>query len=91
MLIDLLTDLQDAATENAWMADGLCGQTDPEAFFPPVGAGPGWADAAKQICRTCLARERCLAYALDAGEEWGVWGGLTGPERGVLAQGGLAA
>ena len=30
---------------------------------------------AKAICARCPARDACLAYALDAGEAYGVWGG----------------
>lgn len=37
--------------------------------------------AAKSVCYLCPVRRECLEYALAAGERWGVWGGLTTPER----------
>jgi hypothetical protein len=38
----------------------------------------------KAICRCCPVRTQCLAYALDAGEPSGIWGGLTTDERLTL-------
>ncbi|WP_433516477.1 WhiB family transcriptional regulator [Nonomuraea sp. CA-143628] len=61
-----------------WMADGLCAQTDPEAFFPEKGAS---SKAAKQVCRACEVRAQCLEYALGNNIHFGVWGGLTERER----------
>jgi WhiB family redox-sensing transcriptional regulator len=33
------------------------------------------------MCSTCPVRSECLEYAIAAEERWGVWGGLTAPER----------
>lgn len=41
------------------------------------------ADIAKAVCRTCEVRVQCLQHALAA-EDFGVWGGTTGPERRAL-------
>jgi hypothetical protein len=38
----------------------------------------------KAICEGCPVREECLAYALDAGEPHGIWGGLTATERRIF-------
>jgi WhiB family transcriptional regulator, redox-sensing transcriptional regulator len=62
----------------SWQDAGLCGQTDPEAFFPEKG---GSTREAKQVCRSCEVRAECLEYALEAGEPWGVWGGKSPEER----------
>lgn len=40
--------------------------------------------AEKRVCRRCPVREACLAYALDAGEPSGIWGGLAVEERRAL-------
>ncbi|MFC9355225.1 WhiB family transcriptional regulator [Rhodococcus sp. NPDC057014] len=40
--------------------------------------------AAKQLCRGCPVRARCLNYALDAYEPHGIWGGYTEDERRKL-------
>ena len=40
--------------------------------------------AEKAVCGRCPVREACLAYALDARELWGIWGGLDPEERLAL-------
>lgn len=61
-----------------WAARARCADTDPEIFFPP---GDDPATQARQICRQCPVRDDCLDYALDAGEQYGIWGGLDPAER----------
>ncbi|MEU8623244.1 WhiB family transcriptional regulator [Streptomyces sp. NPDC048669] len=61
----------------AWRDDALCQQTDPELFMPEVG---GSASDAKRTCMACEVRRQCLDYAVAAGEQRGVWGGLGQPE-----------
>lgn len=61
-----------------WMADGLCSQTDPEAFYPEKG---GSTREAKAVCRRCPVIDECLAYALEHVERHGIWGGLSERER----------
>jgi len=36
---------------------------------------------AKEVCRGCVVRLECLEYALDNGEKFGIWGGLSERER----------
>ena len=67
-----------------WMADALCAQTDPDAFFPELGAS---SKPAKKLCAECTVREQCLAYALKNDEQFGVWGGLSVAERNALKVG----
>lgn len=64
-----------------WYGDALCAQTEPEAFFPEQG---GSAKEGKATCAACPVREKCLDYALDNHERFGVWGGLTERERGRI-------
>jgi WhiB family transcriptional regulator, redox-sensing transcriptional regulator len=65
-----------------WMIDGLCAQVDPEAFFPEKG---GQTKPAKSICNGgCPVKAECLAYALERGERFGIWGGLSERERRKL-------
>ncbi|GGK61019.1 hypothetical protein Sme01_02620 [Sphaerisporangium melleum] len=80
MLTDLLATLADLAAENAWIDQALCGQVDPDLWYPEDG-NAAQAERAKQVCRHCPVRAECLAYALDACEEHGVWGGLGLKER----------
>lgn len=62
----------------AWQDDALCAQIDPEFFFPDKG---GSTRNAKEVCRKCEVREQCLAYALENGERFGIWGGQSERER----------
>lgn len=39
---------------------------------------------AKAICFSCPERMKCLKWALDTGQEFGVWGGCTERERNKL-------
>jgi WhiB family redox-sensing transcriptional regulator len=74
--------LAEARPDLPWQARGLCAQTDPEAFFPEPGA-PNWR--AKRVCRSCPVRRECLSFAVDNGEEYGIWGGLSAHERRQVA------
>lgn len=67
-------------TPQPWMLSGLCGQSDPDAWFPDKG-GNVWA--AKRICARCPVLAECLAYAVEH-HELGVWGGTSERERRKL-------
>ncbi|MYT24598.1 WhiB family transcriptional regulator [Streptomyces sp. SID7760] len=62
----------------AWMADGICAQTDPDLFYPDPG---GQALPAKTICTSCPVRPECLEHAIANGEKYGVWGGTSERQR----------
>jgi WhiB family transcriptional regulator, redox-sensing transcriptional regulator len=64
--------------EPSWQDRALCAETDPEAFFPEKG---GSTREAKRTCRACEVRGECLDYALEHGERFGIWGGLSERER----------
>jgi WhiB family transcriptional regulator, redox-sensing transcriptional regulator len=67
--------------DEPWRMEALCAQTDPDLFFPEVGERN---PAAKAVCRRCVVREQCLAFALDNREPFGIWGGLSADERKKL-------
>lgn len=65
-----------------WANQGLCA-TQPGNWYPE----PNRIDEStveKAVCGRCPVREACLAYALDAGEAFGIWGGLDPDERLAL-------
>jgi WhiB family redox-sensing transcriptional regulator len=64
--------------DESWRLDGLCAETDPEAFFPEKG---GSTRDAKRVCASCPVRQECLEYALGNDERFGIWGGLSERER----------
>jgi WhiB family redox-sensing transcriptional regulator len=38
-------------------------------------------EEAKQVCRRCPVMDDCLRWAIDSGQDAGVWGGLSEDER----------
>jgi WhiB family transcriptional regulator, redox-sensing transcriptional regulator len=70
----------------SWRQSAACLGGDPELFFPVGTSGPAvlQVEAAKAVCRGCPVAAPCLTWALDAGVEHGVWGGLTEEERRAL-------
>jgi WhiB family redox-sensing transcriptional regulator len=65
-----------------------CMQTDPEVFFPD-GNNDGWNETrkAKKMCETCPVIYECAIYALAAGENYGVWGGMSANELRQIRRG----
>jgi WhiB family redox-sensing transcriptional regulator len=66
-----------------WRHEAACREVDPELFFPIGNSGPALLqiDEAKQVCRRCSVMEECLRWAIDSGQDAGVWGGLSEDER----------
>jgi len=69
-----------------WRHRSACLDEDPELFFPIGNTGPAilQIEEAKVVCRRCEVREQCLAWALEAGQDHGVWGGMSEDERRAL-------
>lgn len=69
-----------------WRSRAACLEEDPELFFPIGTTGPAilQVEDAKAVCRRCEVREQCLAWALEAGQDHGVWGGMSEDERRAL-------
>lgn len=69
-----------------WRDSAACNDVEPDLFFPIGTTGPALLqiDKAKRICETCPVREPCLRWALQSGEDAGIWGGTTGEERRAL-------
>ncbi|MCW2835946.1 MAG: whiB2 [Marmoricola sp.] len=66
-----------------WRFKALCLRENADLFFPIGSKGLAIAqtDQAKKVCHGCEVREQCLAWALDTGQDHGVWGGLSEDER----------
>jgi WhiB family redox-sensing transcriptional regulator len=52
----------------------------PSLFFPRDEDGEE-AQEAKHVCSECSVIEECLQSALNAREQYGIWGGMTSLER----------
>jgi WhiB family redox-sensing transcriptional regulator len=55
-------------------------------FYPIGSSGPALLqiEDAKAVCRTCPVADPCLKFALEAGINEGVWGGMSETERTAL-------
>lgn len=75
-----------------WQLDAACRDADSGLFFHPENERSRSRSrtlreaAAKQFCTRCAVRSACLHHALVAREPYGVWGGLTASERGLLLE-----
>jgi WhiB family transcriptional regulator, redox-sensing transcriptional regulator len=69
-----------------WRHEAACREVDPELFFPIGNTGPALLqiDEAKQVCRRCSVMDECLRWAIDSGQDAGVWGGMSEDERRAL-------
>ena len=77
----LLRAATERQNDTAWRTRGVCQTVDPETFFPAPTDPP---DAAIALCGTCAVQGPCLAWALEAGDCHGVWGGTTARERRAM-------
>jgi WhiB family redox-sensing transcriptional regulator len=74
-------------TSTDWRHQAACRSENPDAFFPVGNTGPALRqiDAAKAICNNrCPVVDDCLRFALDTGQEFGVYGGTSEDERRAL-------
>jgi WhiB family redox-sensing transcriptional regulator len=69
-----------------WRHNAVCREEDPELFFPIGNTGSALLqiEEAKAVCRRCPVMDQCLQWALESGEETGVWGGLSEDERRAM-------
>jgi WhiB family redox-sensing transcriptional regulator len=69
-----------------WRHDAACRDKDPELFFPVGTSGPAILQTAraKAVCWGCPVRSQCLTWALNSGQDAGVWGGKSEDERREL-------
>ncbi|WP_204870035.1 MULTISPECIES: WhiB family transcriptional regulator [Nocardiaceae] len=78
------TSLRSVVDRWSWQEHARCRDHDLQTFFDGGEADEVSADSASQaklICEDCPVRTECLNYALNAGERFGVWGGLSARER----------
>ena len=67
--------------DQEWQEHASCRRLPVEVFFPLVEQE---ADDAKAVCQSCVVKDPCLEFAIEADERFGVWGGLTSDERRLL-------
>jgi WhiB family redox-sensing transcriptional regulator len=73
----------DLPVNTNWRDRSACREEDPDLFFPIGNTGPALLqiEEAKAVCRRCPVMERCLQWALESSQEYGVWGGTDEDDR----------
>jgi WhiB family redox-sensing transcriptional regulator len=74
------------AERTDWRYRAACRRVDPELFFPVSASGASLPqiEAARRVCGRCAVLTSCLRWALDTGQDSGIWGGTTAEERRAL-------
>jgi WhiB family transcriptional regulator, redox-sensing transcriptional regulator len=69
-----------------WRERASCRDHDRELFFRIGSAAPALEQfsRAKAVCVRCPVTRQCLSLALDGGQDFGIWGGMTPQERRAL-------
>ncbi|MGW1587870.1 WhiB family transcriptional regulator [Streptomyces sp. NPDC002386] len=69
-----------------WRDQAACIGEDPEVFFPLADfSAPGTeASLARAICRRCPVIIACRTWAIDQGEDDGIWGATTAVQRRAI-------
>jgi hypothetical protein len=70
--------LLELLTPPPWHADAVCKVHPDVDWFSHSATDEAFALA---ICAECPVRAECLAYAVERGERFGVWGGMTARQR----------
>ena len=79
----LATSLALGSADYSWRRNASCKDTDPELFFPIGTTGQALIQLseAKTVCDECTVRGKCLDFALETNQDWGIWGGKSEDER----------
>lgn len=71
-------------TDFSWHKHAACLDSSSDLFFMEIenaATNKQRIKEAKEICEVCPVRNACLQQAIDNGEGFGVWGGMTSRER----------
>lgn len=77
-----------------WADAAACNGLPVDWWVPAYGTSPaaiakGYAQA-REVCGDCPVRWPCLDWALQQGEQYGLWGGYSAKDRRLLQQGKLS-
>src|SRR6478735_4578122 len=76
------------SSDSDWRRQAACREMDSDLFFDPNDesrrAKQERISLAKTICQQCPVLIVCRDYALQRGEPYGVWGGLSEYERALM-------
>jgi WhiB family redox-sensing transcriptional regulator len=69
-----------------WTERAACKDMPASLWFPEAGQSGA---TAKAVCAGCEVRAQCLQFALTTHEQYGIYGGLTPPERQRMNDGAI--
>jgi len=67
-----------------WRLKAACADKNTTFWFPDETGHGFAAQRALEICRGCPVRTECLDHAISKPEYYGIWGGMTAPQRHEL-------
>ncbi|MEU0674659.1 WhiB family transcriptional regulator [Streptomyces sp. NPDC006172] len=71
----------------AWLRDAACVGEDPELFFPLAEReSDPQAARALAVCRRCRVLLACRSWAIEQGEDAGIWGATTAAQRRAISK-----
>ncbi|GAA3289721.1 WhiB family transcriptional regulator [Streptomyces cinereospinus] len=70
-----------------WRGDAACIGEDPELFFPLAEReGDPQVARARAVCRRCRVLLACRSWAIEQGEDAGIWGATTARQRRAISR-----
>ncbi|MFD3733816.1 WhiB family transcriptional regulator [Streptomyces sp. NPDC058632] len=77
------SDLFPAA--RGWIREAACVGEDPELFFPLTEReSESQVARARAVCRRCRVLLACRRWAVEQGEDAGIWGATTAAQRRAI-------
>lgn len=67
--------------DQTWRESAACSQADSSLFFPSDDGAQFDPAPAKAVCNQCSVRAECLLFAIEVGENDGIWGGMNPGQR----------
>ncbi|WP_328304790.1 WhiB family transcriptional regulator [Actinomycetospora sp. NBC_00405] len=79
----------------SWQTAAACRDADPELFFPPSEDDASTIVARHRIavapiCGACPVATECLRWALDSGQDHGLWAATTPTDRRAIRRARMA-
>lgn len=63
-----------------WRNSANCAGLDSRVFYAEGKGSTAQVHQAKRICAACPVRQQCADWAIQTGEFYGVWGGMSQQE-----------
>jgi WhiB family redox-sensing transcriptional regulator len=79
----------------SWQTRAACRDVDPELFFPPSDDDSSVIVARHRVavapvCGRCPVATECLRWALDSGQDYGLWAATTPTDRRAIRRARMA-